>query len=168
MCSRSENVSTVIWIWFHNLFSFHGQNNPSPCPSRSIMCVNEALKPGSSLSPVAHLLMINRISLPQLLDSSKIEKEPWRYLLPPVSRQKTRAKTEYFYNRNGCGFTWRVPTAFSWEVQVQPSVLQPRAVWTEILSHYPSPDRPSDMAVLFWRVTDIFPELMARTMKTYS
>ena len=54
MCSRSENVSTVIWIWFHTLFSFHGQNNPSPCPSRSIMCVNEALKPGSSLSPVDH------------------------------------------------------------------------------------------------------------------
>lgn len=88
MCPRSENVNTGIWIWFQILFSFHGQNNPSPCPSRSIMCVNEALKLGSSLPPVDHL-----ISLPQLLDSSKIEKGPWRYFLLSVDRRQDQRQS---------------------------------------------------------------------------
>lgn len=88
MCPRSENVNTGIWIWFKILFSFHGQNNPSPCPSRSIMCVNEALKLGSSLPPVDHL-----ISLPQLLDSSKTEKGPWRYFLLSVDRRQDQRQS---------------------------------------------------------------------------
>lgn len=85
MCPRSENVSTGIWTWFQTLFSFCGQSNLSACPPRSIMCVNEALKPGISLRFVYYLLVISLLSLPQLLVCSKIEKETWRHVLQPAS-----------------------------------------------------------------------------------